>query len=128
MIKVNVTGGATAAEAKGVGKAVVNSPLFKCAVAGNDPNVGRLASSIGDYIGNECGGGMDALANCEISMGGRVLCANGEFVLDHETEAYLTQHMKEAEQVAASPDDGATPKARHSHLHAHSLACSDIPI
>jgi hypothetical protein len=33
--------------ARGVGKAVVNSPLFKCAVAGNDPNVGRLASSIG---------------------------------------------------------------------------------
>ena len=37
---------------------------------------------------------MDALANCEISMGGRVLCAGGEFVLDHETESYLTQHMK----------------------------------
>ncbi len=107
LIQVVVTGGATAAEAKGVGKAIVNSPLFKCAVAGNDPNVGRLAASIGDYIGNECGGGMDALANCVITMGGRVLCANGEFVLDHETETYLMQHMKDAEQVVASAEDGA---------------------
>ena len=110
LIKVVVTGGANAAEAKGVGKAVVNSPLFKCAVAGNDPNVGRLASSIGDYIGSECGGGMDSLANCEISMGGRVLCANGEFVLDHETEEYLMKHMKDAEQVQAAADDGAPPR------------------
>ena len=31
-------------DSKGVGKAVVNSPLFKCAVAGNDPNVGRLGA------------------------------------------------------------------------------------
>ncbi len=26
---------------------VVNSPLFKTAVAGNDPNVGRLLSAVG---------------------------------------------------------------------------------
>ena len=58
---------------------------------------------------------MHALADCEISMGGRVLCTNGEFVLDHETEAYLTQHMQEAEQVAASPDDGVTPKPHRRH-------------
>jgi glutamate N-acetyltransferase/amino-acid N-acetyltransferase len=36
--------------AVGVGKSVVNSPLLKCAVNGNDPNVGRLISSIGKYF------------------------------------------------------------------------------
>jgi N-acetylglutamate synthase/N-acetylornithine aminotransferase len=70
---VEVSGGASASEAKGVGKAIVNSPLFKCAVAGNDPNVGRLASSIGDYIGSHCQNGaidVNALKNCTIQMGG----------------------------------------------------------
>ena len=38
--------------ARGVGKAVVNSPLFKAAVAGNDPNVGRLVSTVGSYLGS----------------------------------------------------------------------------
>ena len=38
------------AMAVGVGKSVVNSPLLKCAVNGNDPNVGRLISSIGKYF------------------------------------------------------------------------------
>ena len=68
---------------------------------GNDPNVGRLASSIGDFIGNS-GGGSDALARCEIRMGGRLLCQGGEFTLDHATEEALSAHMKDAEQVHAT--------------------------
>ena len=75
--------------ARGVGKAVVNSPLFKvqpapptlpqcaagaygcgqCAIAGNDPNVGRLASSIGDYMGAAHPG--VSLQDCQIRMAGR---------------------------------------------------------
>merc|ERR1712232_1400852 len=34
-----------------LGRHIVNSPLFKCAVAGNDPNTGRLAGAIGSYLG-----------------------------------------------------------------------------
>ena len=42
----------------GAGKAVVNSPLVKSAVFGNDPNVGRILSSMGDFLGTP-GGSLD---------------------------------------------------------------------
>ena len=37
LIRVAVTGATDEAEARGVGKAVVNSPLFKCAVSVRSP-------------------------------------------------------------------------------------------
>ena len=40
MTRVDGRGAPSEALARSVGKAVVNSPLFKSAVAGNDPNVG----------------------------------------------------------------------------------------
>ena len=48
VIRVAVSDAPSVATARTVGKAIVNSPLFKCAVAGNDPNVGRLMCAIGD--------------------------------------------------------------------------------
>ncbi|MGK5641265.1 bifunctional glutamate N-acetyltransferase/amino-acid acetyltransferase ArgJ [Streptomyces sp. URMC 126] len=47
LIEVRVTGARDTAQAKRVGKAVVNSPLVKTAVHGNDPNWGRVAMAIG---------------------------------------------------------------------------------
>lgn len=47
LIEVRVTGARDAAQAKRVGKAVVNSPLVKTAVHGCDPNWGRIAMAIG---------------------------------------------------------------------------------
>ncbi|RHY02345.1 hypothetical protein DYB25_012031 [Aphanomyces astaci] len=46
VMRVVVTGAADEMQAKGVGKSIVNSPLLKCAVAGNDPNVGRLVMAV----------------------------------------------------------------------------------
>jgi len=51
VLRVRVSGAPNQALARGVGKSVVNSPLFKCAVCGNDPNVGRLVCAIGKYVG-----------------------------------------------------------------------------
>ena len=51
VIRVAVRGAADAGFARALGKAIVNAPLFKCAVAGNDPNVGRLVQAIGKYVG-----------------------------------------------------------------------------
>ena len=56
VIQVTVRGAPCNATARGVGKAVVNSPLTKCAIAGNDPNVGRIVGAIGDYLGSEVRG------------------------------------------------------------------------
>jgi glutamate N-acetyltransferase/amino-acid N-acetyltransferase len=47
LIEVRVTGARDDAQAKRVGKSVVNSPLVKTAVHGGDPNWGRVAMAIG---------------------------------------------------------------------------------
>ncbi|MGX8904904.1 bifunctional glutamate N-acetyltransferase/amino-acid acetyltransferase ArgJ [Streptomyces netropsis] len=47
LVEVRVSGARDAAQAKRVGKAVVNSPLVKTAVHGGDPNWGRVAMAVG---------------------------------------------------------------------------------
>jgi glutamate N-acetyltransferase/amino-acid N-acetyltransferase len=47
LITVSVSGARDEAQAKRVGKAIVNSPLVKTAVHGADPNWGRVAMAIG---------------------------------------------------------------------------------
>jgi glutamate N-acetyltransferase/amino-acid N-acetyltransferase len=47
VIEVTVRSARDAAQAKRVAKAVVNSPLLKCAVHGADPNWGRVVMAIG---------------------------------------------------------------------------------
>jgi glutamate N-acetyltransferase/amino-acid N-acetyltransferase len=47
LISVSVSGARDDAQAKRVGKAIVNSPLVKTAVHGADPNWGRVAMAIG---------------------------------------------------------------------------------
>jgi glutamate N-acetyltransferase/amino-acid N-acetyltransferase len=47
VIQVTVASARDAAQAKRVAKAVVNSPLVKCAVHGADPNWGRVIMAIG---------------------------------------------------------------------------------
>lgn len=47
LIEVRVTGARDAAQAKRVGKSVVNSPLVKSSAHGADPNWGRVAMAIG---------------------------------------------------------------------------------
>jgi glutamate N-acetyltransferase/amino-acid N-acetyltransferase len=47
LIEVEVTGARDSAQAKRVGKTIVNSPLVKTSVHGADPNWGRVAMAIG---------------------------------------------------------------------------------
>ena len=49
LIEVTVTGARDDAQAKGVAKSIVNSPLVKTAVAGADPNWGRIVMAVGKY-------------------------------------------------------------------------------
>ncbi|MBN1696772.1 MAG: bifunctional ornithine acetyltransferase/N-acetylglutamate synthase [Spirochaetales bacterium] len=94
VIRVTVRGIGDKAEAAGIGKAVVNSPLVKTAVFGNDPNVGRIVGAVGDHLGNL---GMDGYtANLTVSMGGIVIFAAGEFQIDREKEKALSGYLKEA--------------------------------
>ncbi len=46
-VEIRVTGAATDADAKSHGLAIANSPLVKTAIAGEDPNWGRIVMAIG---------------------------------------------------------------------------------
>jgi glutamate N-acetyltransferase / amino-acid N-acetyltransferase len=101
VLRVQVTGAPSEVLARGVGKSVVNSPLFKCAVCGNDPNVGRLVCAIGKYIG-PAAPDLD-LRNLRIRMGELPIFAAGSFHLDSRVEAALVAHLKQAELYASAP-------------------------
>lgn len=54
-MKCSVKGSPTEELAVLLGRSVVNSPLLKCAVSGNDPNVGRLVAAVGKFVGDHRG-------------------------------------------------------------------------
>ena len=101
VIRVAVSNAASLAFARALGKAIVNAPLFKCAVAGNDPNVGRLVQAIGKYVG--ASGVKADLSKLRAKMGGVEIFANGVFQLSPEKEIALVAHMKSAELYASAP-------------------------
>ncbi len=107
VLRVHVRGAPDAALARAVGKSVVNSPLFQCAVCGNDPNVGRLVAAIGKLVG-ALRPGLD-LSRARLAMGGHVLLEDGAFRLDPAKEQALVAHLKSAELYASVPPaDGLT--------------------
>jgi glutamate N-acetyltransferase/amino-acid N-acetyltransferase len=91
-IRVRVERALDEATALGVARAVVNSPLVKTAVFGNDPNVGRIVSAIGDYMGNA--GGMLATGRTIVRMGGEVIFSEGCFRLDADKELRLCEYLR----------------------------------
>ncbi len=103
VVRVTVRNAASLGLARALGKAVVNGPLFKCAVAGNDPNVGRLIQAIGKYVGAHAAG--INLAKLSARMGGIEIFANGVFQLDPAKELALVAHMKQAELYASVPSN-----------------------
>jgi glutamate N-acetyltransferase/amino-acid N-acetyltransferase len=101
VIRVTVSGAPTREISRALGKAIVNAPLFKCAVAGNDPNVGRLVQAIGKYVGAQ-GLTLD-LSKLRARIGGIEIFAEGAFRLDPTKETALVAHLKGAELYASAP-------------------------
>jgi len=101
VIRVSVSGAADVTLARALGKAIVNAPLFKCAVAGNDPNVGRLVQAIGKHVGAQAPG--TDLSRLRVTMGGSEIFANGVFQLNPTKETALVAHLKGAELYASAP-------------------------
>jgi len=101
VIRATVSNAASPVLARALGKAIVNAPLFKCAVAGNDPNVGRLVQAIGKYIG-ATGTKVD-LSKLRARLGGVEIFADGVFQLNPEKEAALVAHLQGAELYASAP-------------------------
>ncbi|MSU53481.1 MAG: arginine biosynthesis protein ArgJ [Opitutia bacterium] len=101
VIRVAVSSAATVPLARAIGKAIVNAPLFKCAVAGNDPNVGRLVQAIGKYVGAEAPS--TDLSQLKLRLGGIEIFSGGVFQLNPAKEAALVAHLRSAELYASAP-------------------------
>lgn len=101
VIRVTVRNAASLGLARSLGKAIVNAPLFKCAVAGNDPNVGRLIQAIGKHVGAHAAG--NNLSQLRASMGGIEIFAQGVFQLNPAKETALVEHLRDAELYASAP-------------------------
>jgi glutamate N-acetyltransferase / amino-acid N-acetyltransferase len=105
VIRVNVRHAASTVLARSLGKAIVNAPLFKCAVAGNDPNVGRLVQAVGKHVGAHAP--KTNLSKLRLRLGGIEIFADGAFQLDHAKEAALVAHLRGAELYeSAAPKNG----------------------
>jgi glutamate N-acetyltransferase/amino-acid N-acetyltransferase len=104
VLRVAVSGARTPEEARAFGKSVVNSPLLKAAVNGNDPNVGRLLCAVGKHAG-AAGIPLDP-ARVRMTVGGEVVLEDGAMRLDPERERRLVAHMKGAELYQSRPGPG----------------------
>jgi glutamate N-acetyltransferase/amino-acid N-acetyltransferase len=101
VIRVKVEGGASRRIASGAAKAVVNSPLVKAAVFGNDPNVGRVVSALGDFFATADFVDADgrvaeapfALQRLRITLGGTEIFSEGAFRLDSRKEGELSRYL-----------------------------------
>ncbi len=92
VIEVTVRNAGNKSLAKEVGKAIINSPLVKTAIFGNDPNVGRFISSVGDFLGNR---GVTVEADkVKIAVGEEVVFERGYFSLDVDKEKRLVEYLK----------------------------------
>lgn len=95
VIKVRVKGECDSKTGTGIGKAIVNSPLVKSAIFGNDPNVGRIISAIGDFLGNHQ---VDLdIKPMIIKMGETEIFSHGAFMLSPVKEEQLFQYLKQAQ-------------------------------
>jgi glutamate N-acetyltransferase / amino-acid N-acetyltransferase len=92
VLQLTVSGLETNGWARGIAKAVANSPLVKTALYGNDPNVGRLLSAVGDYLGSN-GRAIDP-EKITIGVGGETVFSGGAFRLDREKEVRLSDYLK----------------------------------
>lgn len=105
VIRVSITGAPEVELARHLGKAIVNAPLFKCAIAGNDPNVGRLIQAIGKAVGAR-DKAVD-LSRLRARIGGIEIFANEVFQLNPQKESALVAHLRHAELYAsAAPKEG----------------------
>ncbi|MEM0899756.1 MAG: bifunctional glutamate N-acetyltransferase/amino-acid acetyltransferase ArgJ [Pseudomonadota bacterium] len=88
--RVDINGAASDASAKRIARAIVDSPLVKTAIAGEDPNWGRIVMAVG-----KAGEPADR-DRLEIHIGDMLVASNGERAATY-IEADCARYMKNAE-------------------------------
>ena len=87
-ITVNVNNSKTQEEAKKIAFSIANSPLVKTAIAGEDPNWGRIIMAIGKANVNI------SLSKLEITFGKIKIIEKGELSIDYN-EIEVAEYMKD---------------------------------
>ena len=86
-ITVNVTGARSSSMAKNIAFSIANSPLVKTAIAGEDPNWGRIVMAIGKSEENI------QTSKIQIKFGKYLVAENGKVAKDYN-ECDLKEYMK----------------------------------
>ncbi len=94
VMQVRVRGLPNEACCRAAGKAIVNSPLVKTAVYGNDPNVGRIVGALGNYLAHA--GILIDMNRLEIRIAEELVFSRGCFRLDREKEITLSSYLSQA--------------------------------
>jgi glutamate N-acetyltransferase/amino-acid N-acetyltransferase len=92
LVEVRVTGAKSARDADKVARAIANSPLVKTAIAGEDPNWGRIVMAVGKS-------GATADRDTLTIRFGDVLVAEKGWVAESYSEADGAAYMKRQELV-----------------------------
>jgi glutamate N-acetyltransferase/amino-acid N-acetyltransferase len=93
-VTIEVTGAATPRAARRIGLAIANSPLVKTALAGSDPNWGRIAAAVAK------GGEKADRDKLRIAIGGVAICDKGQRIEGYD-ETPVGRYMKGREIVIA---------------------------
>jgi glutamate N-acetyltransferase/amino-acid N-acetyltransferase len=91
-VEVSITGATSTEDAEKVAKAIANSPLVKTAIAGEDPNWGRIVMAIGKS-------GAEADRDLITIRFGDVLVAENGWVAPSYSEAAGAAYMKQSNLV-----------------------------
>ena len=86
-ITINVIGARSSSMAKNIGFSIANSPLFKTAMAGEDPNWGRIIMAIGKSGENI------QIGKIQIKFGNYLVAEQGKVAKDYN-ESDLKEYMK----------------------------------
>ncbi len=93
VIEVIVRGAPDRATAQAAARQIVNSPLVKTAIYGNDPNVGRILAAAGSSLGR-IAPDVD-LSGMQLFIGGLRVYGEGCFQLGDEAEKRLSTYLRQ---------------------------------
>lgn len=101
VLEVRVAGASSRQLAKEVGKSVINSPLVQTAIAGNDPNVGRLLMAVGKAYD----GAKEKPVAVKIALAGREIYRDGQFKVEQALDLELQNYLRSTELYSSKPPD-----------------------
>lgn len=93
LMQVKVSGARSKSEARNLARFLLNSRLVATAIAGNDPNVGRLIARIGQYFGTVRHSKKVDARRIRILMESQSVFENGHFCLTPQMEATLNRQL-----------------------------------